>query len=73
MATQAEKAVIGTREILKAISNGKIKKVVIANNCPLELRAKIPKELVESFDGDEKQLGTRLGKPFPIAMVGYED
>ena len=65
--------IIGTREILKAISSGKIKRVLIAKNCPPELRDKIPKELAESFEGNEKQLGTKLGKPFPVAMAGYEE
>lgn len=65
--------IIGTKQILKAVSDGKVKKVVIASNCPDDIKAKIPKELAENFEGNEKQLGTRLGKPFPVAMVGYSD
>ncbi|MBI3190218.1 ribosomal L7Ae/L30e/S12e/Gadd45 family protein [archaeon] len=65
---------IGTREIIKDIETGKVKKVVVASNCPDFLLAKISGKniVIERFEEDEKQLGTRLGKPFPIAMVGYE-
>lgn len=69
----AKKGVIGTREIAKAISTGKVNHVVIANNCPDFLLSKIQNEkvLMERFDGNQKQLGTKLGKPFAVAMVGY--
>ena len=46
----AEKTIIGTREIVKAIAKGKVKKVVIAKNCPENLREKIPKEISEVGD-----------------------
>ena len=66
--------VIGTREIVKALESGKVKSVVVTSNCPDFLIAKVERKniVVERFAEDEKQLGTRLGKPFPIAMVGYE-
>lgn len=65
------KFVIGTREIIKNINNGKVKKVIVARNYPESLIKKINAD-VEIFDGDQKELGTKLGKPFPVAMVGYE-
>ncbi len=67
--------IIGAREIAKGIKSGKVKKIVIANNCPnfLVLRLKEFEDVaIEKFSGDESQLGTKLGKPFPVAMVGYE-
>lgn len=68
-----KKGMIGTREILKSISAGKVRHVVFAANCPSFIMEKIPKEVrTEIFDGDQKQLGTKLGKPFAIAAVGYE-
>ena len=67
--------IIGAREIVKHIKNGKIKQVVVASNCPDFLIARL-KEFgglaIEKFDGDEAQFGTKLGKPFPVAMAGYE-
>ncbi len=68
-----KKCIIGTREIAKAISKGKVKKVVIARNCPNELLKKISGVDVSMFDGNQDELGTRIGKPFPVAMIGYED
>ena len=66
-----EDAVIGTREIVKNINSGKIKKVIVAKNCPDFLKEQIKKATIEIFDGDQQQLGTKLGKPFPVAMIGY--
>jgi len=69
-----KKGIIGIREIVKAIEKGKVKNVIAANNCPVELIDRIKEKGVEIdiFVGDEQRLGTALGKPFPIAMVGYE-
>jgi ribosomal protein L30E len=67
---------IGAREIAKGIKAGKIKHIVIASNCPDFLLARLNEfksnVKIEAFGDDEAQLGTKLGKPFPVAMVGYE-
>ncbi len=71
---EKKEAVIGTREIVKAAKSGKVKRIIIASNCPDFLINKISglgNIAVEKFAEDESQLGTKLGKPFPIAMVGY--
>ena len=68
--------IIGAREIAKKIKESKIKKVLIASNCPEFLINKIKqagKTEIEKFDGDEKKLGTKIGKSFPVAMVGYTE
>ena len=65
------KFVIGVKEIKKAIGEGKIKKVVVASNCPDFLIEKLGKIDMQRFEGDQKNMGTKLGKPFAIAMVGY--
>ena len=68
-----KKYFIGAKEIIKNIAGGKIKEVVIARNCPDFLREKIPKDVaIKAFDGDQKDLGTKLGKSFAVAMIGYE-
>ena len=66
-----DSGVIGVREIVKDINSGKIKRVIVAKNCPEFLKDKI-KVKIEIFDGDQQQLGTKLGKPFPVAMIGYQ-
>lgn len=66
-----KKAVIGAREIIKGINSGKIKEVIVASNCPEKLYASIG-VTVKKFEGDEKDMATKLGKPFPVAMAGFE-
>ncbi len=65
------KFVIGAREIKKAIGEGKVKKVIVANNCPDFLLERLGNIDMQRFEGDQKDMGTKLGKPFAIAMVGY--
>jgi len=69
-----KKGVIGPREIAKAIDAGKVKTIVAAKNCPLDLieKMKSKKVKIEVFEGDQKEMGTKLGKPFHVAIVGYE-
>lgn len=70
-----KKGIVGAREIAKAAKAGKVKHVIIATNCPDFLLSRINelKEIkIEKFEGDETQLGTKLGKSFPVAMVGFE-
>lgn len=69
-----KKGVIGPREIIKAANAGKVKRVIAASNCPQFIIEKMPANVkVEIFDGDQKQLGTKLGKPFAVAIVGYPE
>jgi len=65
--------VIGIKDIIKNVKAGKIKKVLVAKNCPTFLLEKLKSAgsvEIETFDGDQVQLATKLGKPFPIAMYG---
>ncbi|MEM7819290.1 MAG: ribosomal L7Ae/L30e/S12e/Gadd45 family protein [Candidatus Aenigmatarchaeota archaeon] len=76
MAKKGRDGVIGTREIIKGIKNGNIKRIIVANNCPdflIEKLSNFKDVKIERFDGDQSQLGTKVGKPFPVAMVGYEE
>jgi ribosomal protein L30E len=74
-----KEVIIGTREIIRGIEQGKVKKVLIASNAPSEIKEKLNKlseekgVKIELFDGDELKLATKHGKPFPVACVGYTD
>ena len=68
----AKQGVIGAREVVKSINSGKVKSVVVASNCPEKLVSRLANVDVKKFEGDQRQLGIKLGKPFPVAMVGYE-
>ena len=63
---------IGRKEIIKNIKDGNISIVIVASNCPKEMIDGLGDVTIESFEGNQKDLGTKLGKPFPIAMVGFE-
>ena len=67
------KMIIGAKEIAKGVKNGTIKKVVVAKNCPKSAAEKLGNVKIDMFEGDQTQLGTKLGKPFPVAMVGFSD
>ena len=66
------KFIIGPREIKKAVKEGSVISVMAAKNCPKFLIEDIKKQGVDvkTFDGDQKELGTHIGKPFPVALVG---
>ncbi len=70
---------LGTREIIKAMRAGKVKRVVIAENAPdwiKEELKKVAKETgvkIEKFKGNELRLGIKIGRPFPVACVGFKE
>jgi ribosomal protein L30E len=70
-----KKGIVGTKQIVKAAQSGKIKHIIVAANCPQNLLVKLDGLNVkkERFDGDESTLATKLGKTFPVAMVGFEE
>lgn len=77
-ALSENRVIIGSRQVLKKLKMGKLKLIVIASNCPENIRkdieyyAKLSNTKLEIFDGTERELGVFCGKPFPIATVGIE-
>jgi len=65
-------ATIGARQVTKGVKEGNIKTVVVASNCPDFLLKKVEEANIQKFAGNQKELGTKLGKPFPVAMAGYK-
>ncbi len=68
--------VVGTREVMKMASEDKIAKIVVASNAPKNIKEKVfnlckEKNIEFEEDGDEIKLATKVGKPFPVATVGY--
>ena len=74
-ALAAEKIIIGTRVVTKALKAGNVERVILASNAPenvrkdLEHYCKLAGKTVESFNGTGKQLGVFLGKPFSVAAL----
>jgi len=73
------KVVIGARKTIKMVKLGKVKYVVIATNTPEEVKqdieyyAKLSKVKLIRFPGSNKELGTTIGKPFGVAIMGIQD
>ncbi len=67
--------IVGTRGVLKFLSQGRVEKVFLASNAPSEIRdrvmeaAKQAQVEVVAFEGNELELGTKFGKPFPVACA----
>merc|ERR1712113_350966 len=70
---------IGYKNTIKQLRSGQSKLILIANNCPairkteLEYYAMLAKSDVHSFEGNIVELGTALGKPFPVAAMVITD
>lgn len=77
-ALEEKNIVIGTRQSIKYLKLKKAKLIVIASNCPENIRndieqySKLTGIKVEKFDGTAKQLGVFCGKPFPIATLAIK-
>lgn len=77
-ALSENRIIIGSRVVLKKLKLGKLKLIVIASNCPenikneIEYYSKLSNTRVEVFDGTGRELGVFCGKPFPIAVIGIE-
>jgi len=69
------RVVIGSRQVLKKLKMSDPELVVIANNCPENIRkdieyyCKLGNVRLEVFDGSGRELGVFCGKPFPIAAL----
>lgn len=74
-ALKENKVVFGIKRTIKYLKLGNVKLIVIASNCPddvkndLEKYTKMSEIKLEKFDGTAKQLGIFCGKPFSIASL----
>jgi len=79
MAIETGKVIIGSERTLKELKGGDLKLVIVANNCPenikadIEYYAKISKTPVYRFDGTNRDLGVLSGKPFNISVMGIKE
>ena len=62
------KFIIGFRQVKKALKNGLLERVLVAGNAPSFIKNEFKD--AEKFKGDSIKLGTYVGKPFPVAVVG---
>jgi large subunit ribosomal protein L30e len=70
--------VLGGKQVLKGIKSGSFKNIIIANNCPEQMKeqiehyAKISEMSIEESENTGKQLGISCGKPFGVAVIGVK-
>jgi large subunit ribosomal protein L30e len=70
-----KKVIIGSKQAIKNLKLKNVKLVVVASNCPENIKkdigyySKLTGIRVENFDGTAKQLGVFCGKPFSIAVL----
>uniref|UniRef100_A0A915HQK1 Large ribosomal subunit protein eL30 n=1 Tax=Romanomermis culicivorax TaxID=13658 RepID=A0A915HQK1_ROMCU len=73
------KVVLGYKETIKMIRNGKAKLVILANNTPalrkseIEYYAMLAKTGVHHYSGNNNELGTACGKYFKVCTMSITD
>ncbi len=74
IAIQTGKVSIGSRQTVKAVDNYQAKAVVLASNCPGDVRDRVTGKVpVMDFPGIGVELGTVCSKPFAVAAMAIED
>jgi large subunit ribosomal protein L30e len=69
------KVIIGSNRTIDAVMKNEAKMVVLAANCPADVRAKIESTNVPilNYSGNGTELGPACGKPFIIAAMAIID
>ncbi|VDK40595.1 unnamed protein product [Cylicostephanus goldi] len=79
MVMKTGKYVLGYKQTLKALRNGKAKLVIIANNTPplrkseIEYYAMLAKTGVHHYNGNNIELGTACGKLYHVCTLSVTD
>ncbi len=73
-ALRTGKVYLGSKRTIKALRKGEAKMVIVAMNCPKEIREKINKANREKvpilvYNGTNMELGAICGKPFSVAAL----
>jgi large subunit ribosomal protein L30e len=74
-AVKTGKVIIGANRTMDAAADGSAKMVVLASNCPEEIKQKVQATNVPvlKFEGTSVELGPVCGKPFTIAAMAILD
>lgn len=74
-AVETGKVILGSRRTLRLLKLGKGKLVIVASNCPKELKeaaeyyCKLTGIKLYSFPGSSVELGVVVGKPYPVSLM----
>ena len=74
-AVKTGKVIIGDNRTVDAAENGSAKMVVLASNCPADIKKKVQETNVPvlEYEGTSVELGPVCGKPFTIAAMAILD
>lgn len=74
-AVKTGKVIIGANRTVDAAENGSAKMVVLASNCPADIKKKVQETNVQvlEYEGTSVELGPVCGKPFTIAAMAILD
>lgn len=74
-AVKTGKVIIGANRTVDAAANGSAKMVILASNCPEEIKKKVQETNVPvlEYEGTSVELGPVCGKPFTIAAMAILD
>lgn len=79
IAIKTGKVLFGTKNAIKNAKTGKVKLIILANNCSSNLReeieyyCKLSKISTFTYDGTSKDLGIACGKIFIVSVVTIRD
>jgi large subunit ribosomal protein L30e len=74
-AVKTGKVIIGSNRTVDAAANGSAKMVVLASNCPDDIKQKVQATSIPvlEYEGTSVELGPVCGKPFTIAAMAILD
>jgi large subunit ribosomal protein L30e len=74
-AVKTGKVIVGANRTIDAAANGSAKMVVLASNCPEDIKKKIQATDIPvlEYEGTSVDLGPVCGKPFTIAAMAILD
>ncbi|AKB19781.1 MULTISPECIES: 50S ribosomal protein L30e [unclassified Methanosarcina] len=74
-AVKTGNVIVGANRTVDAAASGSAKMVVLASNCPEDIKKKIQATnvLVLEYEGTSVELGPVCGKPFTIAAMAILD
>lgn len=64
--------IMGFKEVMKGIESRDVEKVILAGNCPEELKESVKEENIDLVQSEmsNKRIGTICGKPFNVSVLG---
>lgn len=74
-AVDTGKVVFGSKKTVQEIKTGSLKMVIVASNCPKDIKeriehySKLSDISVHVFNGTGVELGSACGKPFSVAVL----